>query len=107
MAARSAVTVGRKTEVDLLLAALAAADLGEAKVAVVEGEAGIGKTWLVRNLVSRVPDGTIVAFGEVGDELYMFSKTVSVQCRASCRSSPSRTAPSWRRSRIGGVSCTP
>ena len=41
MGARSAVTVGRETEVDLLLAALAAADLGEAKVAVVEGDAGI------------------------------------------------------------------
>jgi hypothetical protein len=63
MGARSAVTVGRKTEVDLLLAALAAVDRGEAKVAVVEGEAGIGKTRLVRDLVSRVPVGTIVAFG--------------------------------------------
>src|SRR4051812_30475930 len=63
MGARSAVTVGRETEVDLLLAALAAADLGEVKVAVVEGEAGIGKTRLVRDLVSRVPDGTVVAFG--------------------------------------------
>ena len=63
MGARSAVTVGRESEIDLLLVTLAAADLGEAKVAVVEGDAGIGKTRLVRDLVSRVPDGTVVAFG--------------------------------------------
>ena len=63
MAARSEVMVGRDTEVSLLLGALSRAQTGEAQLALVTGEAGIGKTRLVRELVARVPNGTVVAFG--------------------------------------------
>jgi DNA-binding CsgD family transcriptional regulator len=55
--------VGRDAELSLLLEAFSRAEAGEAQVAVVTGEAGIGKTRLVRELVGRLPDETLVAFG--------------------------------------------
>ena len=55
--------VGRDAELSALLEVFAAADAGEAQVVVVTGEAGIGKTRLVRELVDRLSDQTIVAVG--------------------------------------------
>jgi DNA-binding CsgD family transcriptional regulator len=55
--------VGRDAELAELLEAFQRAESGEAQVAVVTGEAGIGKTRLVREFVSRLPEGAVVAFG--------------------------------------------
>ena len=55
--------VGREADLGSLLEAVVRADTGEAQVALVRGEAGIGKTRLVRELVSRVPDDTVVVYG--------------------------------------------
>ena len=55
--------VGRDAELTLLLESYARAEAGEAQVALVTGEAGIGKTRLVREFVARLPEGTVVAFG--------------------------------------------
>jgi predicted ATPase len=63
MGARTAVMVGREPELGHLSAALARASAGEAQVVVVRGEAGIGKTRLVRELIGNVPDDVVVAFG--------------------------------------------
>jgi DNA-binding CsgD family transcriptional regulator len=63
MAARSAVMVGRDVELGRLSDALTRAAGGQVQVAVVGGEAGIGKTRLVRELAGRVPEGVVVAFG--------------------------------------------
>jgi DNA-binding CsgD family transcriptional regulator len=63
MAARSAVMVGRDVELGRLSDALTRAAGGQVQVAVVGGEAGIGKTRLVRELAERVPEGVVVAFG--------------------------------------------
>lgn len=63
MGVRSAVMVGREAELGALLDAVGRADSGEAQVALVRGEAGIGKTRLVRELASSVPGGAVVCFG--------------------------------------------
>ncbi len=55
--------VGREAELTALLEAFAAAEAGEAQVALVLGEAGIGKTRLVREFLERLPQGTTVAVG--------------------------------------------
>ena len=55
--------VGRDAELTLLLESYARAEAGEAQVALVTGEAGIGKTRLVREFVARLPEETVVAFG--------------------------------------------
>jgi DNA-binding CsgD family transcriptional regulator len=55
--------VGRDAELAQLLEAFARAEAGEAQVAVVTGEAGIGKTRLVREFVAELPDEAVVAFG--------------------------------------------
>ncbi|HEX4471574.1 MAG TPA: AAA family ATPase [Nocardioides sp.] len=73
MASRSAVMVGRSVELSLLLEAFERSTQGSAQVAVVTGEAGIGKTRLVRELVDRLPGNTVLAWGHAvplaGDEL--------------------------------------
>ena len=46
--------VGREAELERLLAAYAAAQGGRSQVVVVQGEAGIGKTRLVRELADRI-----------------------------------------------------
>ena len=55
--------VGRDAELARLLEAFERAATGEAQVALVTGEAGIGKTRLVREFVAQLPEDTIVAFG--------------------------------------------
>jgi DNA-binding CsgD family transcriptional regulator len=55
--------VGREGELALLAAAFDRAKVGEAQVAVVRGVAGIGKTRLVRELVTKLPGAPTVAFG--------------------------------------------
>ena len=55
--------VGRDAELTLLLESYARAETGEAQVALVTGEAGIGKTRLVREFVAQLPEETVVAFG--------------------------------------------
>src|SRR6266545_6406780 len=63
----SAVTgqfVGRARELRLLDEALAAAKGGEGRLVVVTGEAGIGKTWLCREVASRaVRSDVVVGWG--------------------------------------------
>jgi predicted ATPase len=63
MGTRSAVLVGRDAELASLLQAFDRARAGEAQVAVVSGEPGIGKTPLVQELVARLPEGVVVGFG--------------------------------------------
>src|SRR6478672_6912945 len=63
MGARSSVMVGRDAELTLLLESYARAGAGDARVALVTGEAGIGKTRLVREFVAQLPEETVVAFG--------------------------------------------
>jgi DNA-binding CsgD family transcriptional regulator len=63
MAARSSVMVGRDAELAVLREAFARAEAGAAQVAVVTGEAGIGKTRLVREFVAGLPEEAVVAFG--------------------------------------------
>ncbi|MDQ3895825.1 MAG: AAA family ATPase [Actinomycetota bacterium] len=46
--------VGRKTQIQALVSAVEAAELGESAVALVGGEPGIGKTRLVREVVARI-----------------------------------------------------
>src|SRR5215471_10914246 len=58
----SPVMVGRGTDLDRLAGLMAARP--EPSVALVAGEAGIGKTRLVQELVRRVPDGTLVLAGQ-------------------------------------------
>jgi len=55
--------VGRDAELSSLLEAFERAGSGEAQVVVVTGEAGIGKTRLVREFVARLPEDAVVAFG--------------------------------------------
>ena len=46
--------VGRETQVNALVSAVAAAEIGDGRVAFVGGEAGIGKTRLVTEVAARV-----------------------------------------------------
>lgn len=46
--------VGRETQLGALVAAVEAAELGESVLALVAGEAGIGKTRLVNEVAARV-----------------------------------------------------
>lgn len=57
------VCVGREREFDVLLTALRTATAGARQLVVVRGEAGIGKTTLLRTFVARVTgnDATVVA----------------------------------------------
>lgn len=55
--------VGRDAELSLLLQAFGLARSGEAQIAVVAGDGGIGKTRLIREFLARLPEGTLVAFG--------------------------------------------
>ncbi|MEY9893659.1 DNA-binding NarL/FixJ family response regulator [Catenulispora sp. MAP5-51] len=57
---RAEVFVGRVRECDLLAACAGKARDGEAWLAVVEGEAGIGKSALVRRVVSSLEDFTVL-----------------------------------------------
>src|SRR5262245_1451384 len=59
---RSPVRVGRAADLDRLAGLIAARP--EPSVALVAGEAGIGKTRLVQELVRRVPDDTLVLAGQ-------------------------------------------
>lgn len=54
---------GRGAELAVLLEAFGRAQAGDAQVVVVTGEAGIGKTRLVREFAERVPGETVVALG--------------------------------------------
>jgi DNA-binding CsgD family transcriptional regulator len=54
--------VGRSTELDRLVGLLGIT--GDPAIALVAGEAGIGKTRLVKELVSRVPPGALVFAGQ-------------------------------------------
>jgi predicted ATPase len=58
----SPVMVGRAAELDRLARLVGARD--EPAVALVAGEAGIGKTRLVQELVTQVPAGTVVLAGQ-------------------------------------------
>jgi DNA-binding CsgD family transcriptional regulator len=62
------VFVGRDAELDAMLACAAEAAGGRARVVWVEGEAGEGKTTLVRQVLGRLPDGFTVVRAEA-DEL--------------------------------------
>ncbi|WP_277211529.1 ATP-binding protein [Isoptericola croceus] len=59
--------VGRTAEIATLRAALAGALRGTGEVVVVAGEAGIGKTRLVTELLSFVPPEVLVARGQCAD----------------------------------------
>src|SRR6476646_9226509 len=63
MGSRSAVMVGRVTELRLLQEASTLAEAGHTQVVAVTGEAGIGKTRLVREFAAGLPEETVVAFG--------------------------------------------
>lgn len=52
--------VGRAGELELLTASLAAARSGQSQIVLVEGEAGIGKTALLRRCLRGTPDPTVV-----------------------------------------------
>ena len=55
--------VGRDDELLSLFDAFHRAVAGEPQVALVTGEAGMGKTRLVRELVAKLPEDTVVALG--------------------------------------------
>jgi DNA-binding NarL/FixJ family response regulator/tetratricopeptide (TPR) repeat protein len=64
----SPALVGRESDVDVLAAALAASSLGAPRFVVVRGEAGIGKTRLVREATDRAADqGALVLVGQCLD----------------------------------------
>jgi AAA ATPase-like protein len=60
MDAEAAPFVARAGELALLGASLAAARAGQSQIVLVEGEAGIGKTALLRRCLRDVPDVTVV-----------------------------------------------
>ena len=55
------VFAGRALELELLAEALAAASSGEPQIALVQGEAGIGKSWLVFEFLGRHPEMPVIA----------------------------------------------
>ena len=60
--------VGREHELDQLLSGLAQAQAGEARFAAIEGEPGIGKTRLLRELSDRATDeGCLVLHGRAAE----------------------------------------
>ena len=60
MRVRCPVLVGRSAELAVFTAALAAARRGEGRAVFVSGEAGVGKTRLVREVVAAAGDTTVV-----------------------------------------------
>ena len=55
--------VGRRAELAVLAAALAAATAGSARVVLIEGESGMGKSALMRRFLERIPAETVVLRG--------------------------------------------
>jgi eukaryotic-like serine/threonine-protein kinase len=55
--------VGRRAELAVLSAAFAAATAGAARVVLIEGESGMGKSALMRRFLERVPAETVVLRG--------------------------------------------
>jgi predicted ATPase len=55
--------VGRDDELQLLLSAVAAAAEGRPAVVLLGGDAGVGKTRLLAQVVSEAPEGTTVLRG--------------------------------------------
>lgn len=75
--------VGRSTELDRLTGMLGASRVPA--VALVEGEAGIGKTRLIQELIARVPAGTLVLAGQadpgtVGRPMELFTDALAEAC---------------------------
>lgn len=62
MRARSAVTIGRDSELRQLLALVDRAHAGETRSVLVHGEAGVGKTRLVSDLVASMREQGVVVF---------------------------------------------
>jgi ATP/maltotriose-dependent transcriptional regulator MalT len=67
--------VGRSDEMDALLAALDEVRQGRSRVVLVGGEAGIGKTRLVEELIDRADDTTVLVGGcvDLGDDALPFA----------------------------------
>ena len=55
--------VGRRAELAVLAAAFAAATAGSARVVLIEGESGMGKSALMRRFLERIPAETVVLRG--------------------------------------------
>jgi predicted ATPase/DNA-binding CsgD family transcriptional regulator len=86
----SPVLVGRESELSVLLAAVERAADGEGAVAVVGGEAGIGKTRLVQEAAARARRGGRVLSGacvEVGGDVLPLAPLVDA-LRSLARSTP-------------------
>ncbi len=67
------VFAGRALELELLAKALAAASSGEPQIALVQGEAGIGKSSLVFEFLGRHPElPVIAASGEAAEAVLAF-----------------------------------
>ena len=75
--------VGRADELQLLLDAVAAADAGRPSVVLLGGDAGVGKTRLLQQLLAEVPTGAIVLrggcvdLGDVGLPYLPFAEVVA------------------------------
>ncbi|HET6949186.1 MAG TPA: AAA family ATPase, partial [Acidimicrobiales bacterium] len=87
----SPVMVGRDAELDRLVGLIGARPTPA--VALVAGEAGIGKTRLVQELVRRVPDGTLVLAGQadpgtVGRPMELFLDAVDTVLSAVAAGGP-------------------
>jgi ATP/maltotriose-dependent transcriptional regulator MalT len=67
--------VGRSDELDSLMSALADVRPGRSRVVLVGGEAGIGKTRLVEELIERADDTTVLVGGcvDLGDDALPFA----------------------------------
>ncbi len=67
------IFVGRLPELNTLTAALAAARAGEPQVVLIQGEAGIGKSSLIFEFLSRQPEmPAIVASGEAAEAVLVY-----------------------------------
>ena len=84
--------VGREPELDALKSALAAARAGEPQVVLIQGEAGIGKSSLVREFLGRqrgIP--AIVASGETAEAILPFGVVQQLSAEAAA-ATPAATA---------------